>query len=98
MAGEALDSGWVRVAVEGAVWLVTLGGFFAHVRGKLSQHDAQLVEQKAMITDLQSKHASGVRPQDIAHLRELMTAKEQRDNERHQALLDALKEVKEARK
>lgn len=93
MAGE-IDSGWVRIGVELGAWVATLGGLVMHVRGKLKAHDEQFAEHKAMIVDLQSKQAASVRPQDIAHIREIMSLQEKRQEEMHKTLIDAISDLK----
>lgn len=73
MAGE-LDTGSSLTIVGWILGGVAYGaGLIMYVRQKLKSHDDTLADHKGMITDLQSKHASGVRPQDIERLNERIT-------------------------
>jgi hypothetical protein len=67
MAGE-IESGWVKVGLELGAIIASFGGLAMYVKTKLKAHDEQLSDHKAAITDLQTRQANGVRPQDITQI------------------------------
>lgn len=64
MAGE-IESGWVKLGIEAAAFLVSFGGLIGYVRSKLALVD----KHEERIATLESTVAKGVRPEDIKLVR-----------------------------
>lgn len=91
MAGE-MDTGTaLKVIGWAAGGLVYGAGLVMYVKMQLKSHGKQLDEHKMMITDLQSKHASGVRPQDMADLKRRLEEQQQQTDKKLDLILEVIR-------
>lgn len=91
MAGEVSTDTAIKVIGWVSGGLVYGAGLVMYVKMQLKSHGKQLEEHKGMIVDLQTKQASGVRPQDLADLKRRIEEQQQQTDKKLDLILEVIR-------